>query len=328
MAKRFKDVPNVPFAPVAAVLFALVVTALMFATPAWRLERLVTITGLAEIFSPARPPLGDTARALMAVTSGLASFVLLWAIMRPLEKFIHNRRKGPLTRSYTFGKKQEVAPVPAAASSRKPIFAADDLGAPLMSDAALSSGGELFLDAAMIDAPEAELILSPPDVMAVEAELPHVDAALSATLPTPVWAEPVIEDPTPSAATAEPASAETVIEWLTPEGGPDLAIGHVDPEPLVLDAPFQPAFENEAIATAPLAVQPIAAVAAPVLPLTDQQMPGVSDVEPTLRELLVKFEAALKRRDALQTQGRNSPAAMPETTAQSLRDLMASGRLR
>ncbi len=316
MAKRFKDVPNVPFAPVAAVLFALVVTALMFATPAWRLERLVTFTGLSDILSAARPPLGDTARTLMAITSGLFTFIFLWAVLRPLEKLIHNRGRGALTRSYTFGTKQNVETAPVAANtnapSRKPIFAAGDLGAPLMSDAALSSGGELFLDAAMIDAP-----LPGSNSIPVDAELLHdhlpaddIQQIPSILIDTP---EPVVAET--EVAAFEPAPQETVIEWLSPEkvAVPEI-IAHEVAEPLM--EPF--------VAPAPEVVHPSPAEPEPIFP----EPVSAAVPEPTLRELLVKFEAALKRREAVAGQDRGPSAQMPETTAQSLRDLLAHGRLR
>jgi hypothetical protein len=316
MAKRFKDVPNVPFAPVAAVLFALVVTALMFATPAWRLERLVTLTGLSDMLSAARPPLGDTARTLMAITSGLFTFIFLWAVLRPIEKLIHNRGKGPLTRSYTFGPKPEADAIPVVANThspaRKPIFAAGDLGAPLMSDAALSSGGELFLDAAMIDAP-----LPASDSNPVEAELLHDDLPVDEIQQmSPMVAdvpEPVITET--EGAAFEPAPQETVIEWLSSEQAAvadNMPIDVAEPlvEPFVAPAP--PVVHTSSATSEPSLAEPVSA-----------NMP-----EPTLRELLVKFEAALKRREATAGQDRGQSAQMPETTAQSLRDLMAHGRLR
>jgi hypothetical protein len=338
MAKRFKDVPNVPFAPVAAVLFALVVTALMFATPAWRLERLVTLTGLADIFSPARPPLGDTARTLMALAAGAVTFLVLWAILRPIEKIIHNRKKSPIARSYSFGKREvQAEALPSGTvSTRKPIFAADDLGAPLMSDAALSSGEELFLDSAMIDSPEKvgniEDTMRPAE--AVDAVFDLRDFELAAAAPSKEDVPIILEAPEPveiKLVAPEPESAEpeTVIEWLTPAQV-------ADPQPLV-DAAAPPAANNFAASANEPADEP-AHLEGPVQSSSDLNAAQVSPSplptwpvaaqEPTLRELLVKFEAALKRREAMAGQGGTTAPVMPEMTAQSLRDLMAAGRLR
>ena len=67
MAKRFKGVPNLPFAPIAAVMLGLAFAILAFNTPDWRLERLVGASGLASILPAAKPPLGNTARTLLSV---------------------------------------------------------------------------------------------------------------------------------------------------------------------------------------------------------------------------------------------------------------------
>ncbi len=325
MAKRFKDVPNVPFAPVAAVLFALVVTALMFATPAWRLERLVTLTGLADIFSPARPPLGDTARALMAVTAGGLSFIILWAVLRPLEKLIHNRRKRAVSHSVTFGKKPQAVPEAATASTRRPIFTADDLGAPLMSDAALSSGEELFLDAAMIAAPvplETNAAFDPApafdDAPAFEVAPVFDDERAQAVETAVVKAPEVVETPVVEFV---PAPLVSVIEWLTAHATEPQAKEQPDPV-VAFPAKAHSEPRPEAVPEPPVALRAPSELHSEATP---EHLPPT---EPTLRELLVKFEAALKRRDAAAAQGRGPSAMMPETTAQSLRDLMASGRLR
>ena len=158
MAKRLKGVPNLPFAPIVAILFGIVAAVLVFATPAWLLERPVASLGISAVLSAAKPPLGDTARLLIAVATGLSVGLILWMVMRPIEKLIHNSRVArPLT-------SRTEAPHPDTESSdwttraaRAPIFAGDELGAPLMSDEALASGGELFLDQSMVDAPAAEI---------------------------------------------------------------------------------------------------------------------------------------------------------------------------
>ena len=88
MAKRLKGVPNLPFAPIVATLFGIVAAVLVFATPAWLLERTVASLGISAVLSAAKPPLGDTARLLIAVATGLSVGLILWMVMRPIEKLI------------------------------------------------------------------------------------------------------------------------------------------------------------------------------------------------------------------------------------------------
>ena len=71
MTKRLKGVANLPLAPFVGVLFGMVAAILVFNTPAWMLEKLVSTIGLASILPAAAPPLGDTARSLLAVIVGV-----------------------------------------------------------------------------------------------------------------------------------------------------------------------------------------------------------------------------------------------------------------
>jgi apolipoprotein N-acyltransferase len=78
VAKLSKQIDKIPFAPVVAIAFGVVSAALVFAVPDWRFSQGVTASGLPEILSAARPPLGDTARALVAIAVGMAVCTVLW----------------------------------------------------------------------------------------------------------------------------------------------------------------------------------------------------------------------------------------------------------
>jgi hypothetical protein len=152
MAKRFKDIPNLPFAPIAAGILGAAIGWLVFRTPDSLFERLVEATGIASILPAAKPPLGSTARTLLSLLTALGVSGLLWAIMRPIEGIIHARRMAA-SRAKARGSfipaadiQMDVQPEWVNRTGRSPIFAERELGAPFMSDEALSKGEELLLD--------------------------------------------------------------------------------------------------------------------------------------------------------------------------------------
>lgn len=211
MTKRLKGVPNLPFAPIVAALFGLVAAILVFATPVWLLERVVGLTGLSDILAAARPPLGDTARVLIAVATGLGTFAFLWLLMRPIEKMIHTNRikarkaSKEATASIVASDLAEVAPESRddqdadsrENAGRPPIFAGRDLGAPLMSDEALAAGGELFLDQSMLDqTAAAEVPTAPrtsPFALPVVEDAPRPAVMAPPIAPAPVAPSPVFD---------------------------------------------------------------------------------------------------------------------------------------
>jgi hypothetical protein len=82
------DMPKSPlvrhpaFPAIVATWFATLLGLGTLVLPAVLLERLVGATGLAALFPAAAPPLGATARALIAVVAALAGAVAGWAIAR------------------------------------------------------------------------------------------------------------------------------------------------------------------------------------------------------------------------------------------------------
>lgn len=60
-----KQLQRLPFAPVVALMFAAVAALLVLATPVWLLEHAVLGVGLPEVLPAAAPPLGSKARFLL-----------------------------------------------------------------------------------------------------------------------------------------------------------------------------------------------------------------------------------------------------------------------
>jgi hypothetical protein len=154
MTTRFKGVPNLPFAPFLAVLSGLVAAVLISQTPNWMLEKLVSGLGIAALIPAAAPPLGDTARALLSVVTGLLVAVPLWLVLRVVERKIHTGRMEKARGSRIQPESVPEAPV-GETRRRRPILAGAELGAPLMSDEALSKGEELLLSEDAVHAPYA-----------------------------------------------------------------------------------------------------------------------------------------------------------------------------
>lgn len=129
---------RIPFAPVVAVLFGIVAAILMAAVPQWLFERGIVASGLPAIIAAAAPPLGLMARLLAIAAAFLAITVFLWAVLGPLTSTLEaSARARTPWRDAGYDK-------PLAEDSdlfiapRRPIFAPDELGAPLMSDAAIA----------------------------------------------------------------------------------------------------------------------------------------------------------------------------------------------
>jgi len=172
---------RVPFAPVVAAMFALVAAILVLAAPVAVLESGVVASGLPGLLPPAAPPLGNVARVMLAVLAALVTGGLLWAILTPIVGILEGRKPSTPWRDAGYDKVAEAPDSPIA--RRRPIFATNELGAPLMSDEVL----ELSVPAE----PE-------PEVLAHE------------TFEAPAWAA---EAPT----TVEPLAAPLAIGEFAPE---------------------------------------------------------------------------------------------------------------
>lgn len=140
VSKKLKFINKIPFAPVVGIAFGFVTAILVFAIPAWRFAQMIVATGLPSVLSAARPPLGDTARALVAISLGLAVCAGLWIGLSILRSLLKRAKSGQVKARGTRIDPVIVAKAPAAPDSlpstgrRRPIFAESDLGAPFMSD--------------------------------------------------------------------------------------------------------------------------------------------------------------------------------------------------
>ncbi len=193
--------------PVAG-LAALAVAFAAFTIPDALLGRAVEATGLPAVLTAAQPPLGSTARVLLAVSGAFAAFVLAFALLRWLDRFA-GRSSAPVA--------IDVAIEPAAprihradahpdAPPRPPISAARDLGEP----APPSRPAALAVEEAAT-AP----VVQPPRPVAPSASLTDLMARLERGLAKREGAEPANA---PEANVAPPAPSndrlQSAIEGL------------------------------------------------------------------------------------------------------------------
>ncbi len=130
---------RIPFAPVVAILFGIAAAILVAAVPQWMFEAGVVASGLPTVLAAAAPPLGLVARLLaIALALGGVTF-LVWALLAPLTKFMEAKARARTPwRDAGYDADAFVMrddPLP----PRRPIFAPDELGAPLMSDEAMAT---------------------------------------------------------------------------------------------------------------------------------------------------------------------------------------------
>lgn len=130
---------HIPFAPVVAVVFGIVAAVLMAAVPVWLFERAVVASGLPNLIQAAAPPLGLVARLLAVIAAFVGAGLLVRILLIPVGRMIDGnaRARTPWRDAgYDATADQSVVnPLP----PRRPIFAPDELGAPLMSDEAIAA---------------------------------------------------------------------------------------------------------------------------------------------------------------------------------------------
>ena len=206
--------------------------------PVAAIEWRIVQTGLPAILPAAAPPLGFTARALMAGIGGIGAMVVAWIAFTLIDSLIPGRAQARRPRIEPFAEW-----VPDAAV-RRPIFAESDLGAPFNSIRAaphvldlgtLPFEGEpaplaapVTLDMPAAPAPEAAPVV---DAAPLWKPDPWFDDLLE---PEPVAADPAKPD-APRAPTASLSLAELVERLETgmhrrrsnagaaPRGRPDIA---------------------------------------------------------------------------------------------------------
>jgi len=140
MAKRSAKRPILAMPLWMGLFCGVAVGLIVVLLPLMLVESFVEQTGLAAVLPAAAPPLGQTARGLLAVTFGLVMGVSCFVLLRALEGLPPIRIRAP-----RFKRREEsaiftdapaepvVEPVQADEPRRGPIMAARDLGAPFHS---------------------------------------------------------------------------------------------------------------------------------------------------------------------------------------------------
>jgi hypothetical protein len=135
-----KSLNRLPLAPVVAAMFAAVAAVLVIAMPHWLFEYYVQRVGLPGLLPAATPPLGNTARIGAAVAAFGATGAALWALLATVE-----RRWSEASDSLSDYPSVTAGPP-------EPLRAEAELGAPLMSEEAITQAREeLLLDAPMVE---------------------------------------------------------------------------------------------------------------------------------------------------------------------------------
>lgn len=184
MTTMYRLSDRLPFAPIVAAMFAGVAVVLVLATPHWLFEHWVAKSGLAELLPAAAPPLGDKARIATALGLGAVAGAAIWLTIAMAEAVLRR------SRSDASGH----ATLAQVAAIRGPLFADKELGAPLMSEAAMTQArDELVLDTPLAEAAEVDEVdgYAPRKVHDQAAQ--HEDQAEqpSTVLPQPVADEPI-----------------------------------------------------------------------------------------------------------------------------------------
>lgn len=289
MAKASAKRPILPMPLWMGISCGIAVGLIVMMLPAALLESLVEQTGLASVLPAAAPPLGQTARGLLAAIAGLAMAVSCFALLRALEGLppirIGKRRSRRDPAEVIFDTAQpDDLPEPALIEEprRGPIMAARDLGAPFHSITADSI------------APKAtpEVTEDPP--LLLEAEMVE---------PAPV----IVEAPEASPMASEPAwAADDALE------APEHETAHVDagPDNGDLEEPFALSPEIGPIPVSPAAVEIEGSIPSLVRRLEtgfERRMAGretAPDTEPGFADGQPDIDVAL--RDALGTLQRMS----------------------
>ncbi len=130
---------RVPFAPVVAALFGTAAAVLVAAVPQRMFEASVVASGLPTVLAAAAPPLGLVARVLAIALAFVVVAAVLWAALTPLAHAIEGkaRARTPWRDAGYDADTDRMRDF--AVPQRRPIFAPDELGAPLMSDAAIAA---------------------------------------------------------------------------------------------------------------------------------------------------------------------------------------------
>lgn len=163
---------NRHFALIIALMFGAMAAILVFVLPQWRFDKLLNLIGINRFFPGVSPPYLMNARLAATAAGALFTCSMTWPVLRFIEPLMGKKStKKPGQRTVAADKRRESvshAPVSRVrttdyhpdAPPRRPIFAETELGAPLMSDDALASDGELILGERDQALPVSELVAS------------------------------------------------------------------------------------------------------------------------------------------------------------------------
>ncbi len=245
MAKASAKRPILPMPLWMGVSCGIAVGLIVMMLPLTMLESIVEQTGLASVLPAAAPPLGQTARGLLAAICGLVMAVSCFVLLRALEGLPPIRIRAPRTRRsadeviFDTAQPDEMPEHDQVEDLRRgPIMAARDLGAPFHSITAESAKSLVAPDIA----PQPPLILEPPLVLEPEMVAPAPE-------PVAEWDEPVSEPayapsdaPDEIAPVALPEASVTVPEAIAPLIL-DREPGFADPAPIPV-SPARSAIEG------------------------------------------------------------------------------------
>jgi hypothetical protein len=139
---------RIPFAPVVAVLFGVAAAILMAAVPQWLFEKAVVATGLPDLIEAAAPPLGLVARLLAIAAAFVGVAALFRLLLVPFSRLMDGKARARTPwRDAGYDADADSSPSNPL-PPRRPIFAPDELGAPLMSDEAMATAQPIVADEA------------------------------------------------------------------------------------------------------------------------------------------------------------------------------------
>ncbi len=212
-------IDRISFAAGFALIFGVAAALLVIGTPVALFERAVMATGIPQLLAIASPPLGLKARILAIIVSFLAVAAGSWLVFRPFERWLERgrRRRTPWSDG---GYARADSAVSSVDQRRKPIFAPDELGAPLMSDEALTT-----VPPPLDLPPELAAPITEDELMLTNAEAPF------ALAPEPAPEPALMPAPEPFVPTT-PRDGETSIHALIRRLEAGLARrGNPDPDP-------------------------------------------------------------------------------------------------
>jgi len=207
--------------PVAA-LSGLAVVFVAFAMPGGLLADAVGASGLPSVLPAAAPPLGLTARAAIGVAGALATFLVVFGLLRLLDRTgLDSPRRKPVAELDDESPRLRRRDVHPDAPVRRPISATRDLGEPQRRGGRTEAPTALWLaEADPVEAmafeepaPEAEYFEAEPDPAVGPEPEPIAEAAPEAEPEQEYFAEPPL-DPTPEPAAAPASSLPELMERL------------------------------------------------------------------------------------------------------------------